>query len=247
MDLSSLSLTGWPLVVLVFCVAASYLVRKVLPNEHFFQSKIGAAVLAGASAVISAIIPVVQSKGVDVNALLHAALGALGTLGFISNPSVPTGVNIMTMKKPSTVPAVPVLPPLAVFLPLFCFLFFTGCAGAKAFGTCELNSLPQTSQSVIACVSAAATQSAGIDAQADIGGCVAGLAGTQGNCIIQAIIADFQKSVPAHGQASAEVVNAIARLQIYLNSHGGKVSCGEKERPLLLSAVRAINHLLAAR
>lgn len=79
-----------PLVITTVLVAISGLMaflRSVAPNESWAHTKVGAVILAGLGAALAAVYGAVQSHGLDGRAALIAALGAIGTLVGVANPS----------------------------------------------------------------------------------------------------------------------------------------------------------------
>lgn len=86
------ALTGWPALIVLACTVGSYFARKFLPNENFFHSVGGAFILAGMTAVLSAVAQAVQNGGLHMQVIVPAVTGAILSLLATSNPSLPTGV-----------------------------------------------------------------------------------------------------------------------------------------------------------
>ena len=146
--------------------------------------------------------------------------GQRGVLGAINLPLWPS----MPAK-----PAAPTQPArgsilLGVMLVIAIFgMLLAGCAtpGGAALGKCELGSLPQATEPVIAAAGAILGNTSDINWVQDLS-LLAPLAGGQINCIIAAITAAAMAQMPAHGEASPMLLTVIQRGQIWAKAHPAK-------------------------
>ncbi len=119
------------------------------------------------------------------------------------------------------------VPPVAAFLPflLLGVLSLSACAAVQAWAKCELNALPQTTQSVVACVAGAAMAPQGTDQQGVITSCVVGLLPGQASCLVEGYAGWLKGTIPQHGQATSATVLGITRLEIWLAAHPAAACC----------------------
>jgi hypothetical protein len=111
-----------------------------------------------------------------------------------------------------------------------------GCTGANALGRCELNTLPQQLEGLLARVVAAAFTS-GTDWNAQLEQAAAGAAPGQGACVMQAVLGWLEDLFGGkRGEPAEPYMQAQKRLRGYLDAHPA-VSCGGK---LPRAAVAAI-------
>lgn len=137
---------------------------------------------------------------------LRSLITAVTVPGLVSKP-----VAVGAIGDPGGVKGASVLLPFVLFA-------FTGCAGGKVFGRCELALLPQTAQSLVAAVAGLASQSEGyVEALIQLG---KEIGPGQIACVAQAIAADQQ--------AKAKTPAMVAHLGEYLaTAHklGIKAAC----------------------
>jgi hypothetical protein len=115
-----------------------------------------------------------------------------------------------------------------------------GSAGVQALGRCELNTLPQQLEGLLARVVAAAFSS-GTDWSAQMEQAAAGAAPGQGACVAQATLGWIEDILNKKGQPAPPYVEAQKRLRGFLDAHP-PVACG---RLLFdLHAMRDPDHVL---
>lgn len=215
---------NWQYVAVLGLVAIVYLVRKYAPVVHgklgaYLNSDQGGSVLVLASGVAMSLLTAFKAG-------MHLTWGSV--LSGVTTAVLASGTRNIAydLLEPSdkTKPLTPLVPPaspptIPPAVKVLALLFFAGLTSCATLKTCEINSLPQTEQSAIACAVSAASSSG--DVQATITACAAGIVPSQFNCLVQSLITWFKSRVPAHGQADAITLATIQNLEAWLKAHGG--------------------------
>ena len=179
-------------------IALVAIIRKIAPKIHgatgaFLNSDRGGSLLVLVTGVLGA-------EGASLAAGKHLSL-ALVVGGVVTAATASGGWNMVwdifwpedKKAAPTLAETVPPAGPTkaAVFIPLLLIPLLAvsscGTAGGQALGKCELNYLPQTEQTVGACVVQAASGQG--DAQAAITACGISLGLQQFTCLVQAVVA----------------------------------------------------------
>lgn len=106
-----------------------------------------------------------------------------------------------------------------------------GCTGARALGSCELNTLPQQFEGLLARVVAAAFTS-GVDWNAQLEQAAASSAPGQGACVAQAVAGWLEDLTGKRGQVAAEYAEAHRRMRAFLDTHPASACSGKVPRAL---------------
>lgn len=91
-------------VTLLGLACLSYLVRRVLPQSHWFHEPKGAGVLALVSGIIPSVVQAVQVGGVHASIVVPAMTGAIMSLLASSNPSAGAPPSDDVVKTPPSTP-----------------------------------------------------------------------------------------------------------------------------------------------
>jgi hypothetical protein len=107
---SAIALTGWPGLVVLLLTAIAYSLRRLAPQGHFFHTGLGQVVLTAVTVAISTAIPVIESRGLNWQALANALVSAALTWMATSNPSVAAGTTAPMAVPPPTLQPPPTPP-----------------------------------------------------------------------------------------------------------------------------------------
>lgn len=210
-----------PTLVMLALVLISYAARRFAPQGQFFHTAAGAFVLSLVTTSASVAASVIQTNGLNAQAIVNAIVGGVLSLLATANPSVPIGQTapLAMKKRPESGRA-----SMETVLLLSC-LALAGCAGLQAWKVCELGKLPQAVQSVIPTI---VTDLGGVDsatAITQVENIGAGLLPDQISCIVQAIAADM--ATPAvKGEPSPLVATVQKNAGAFLRKHPA-TACGD--------------------
>lgn len=180
------TVSAWTGLVVTLLALGAWAIRAFTPDTNFAHTKMGALVISAGCAVLSAASDGIRTGGLHVSVILPAVMGALAPLLSMSNPTAVSQARAERAERGTTRGGL--ILALAgmglAFVLVFCSI---GCAAGRALGACELAKLPNTSQVVIADVTAIAT-SAGSNWEAQLEALGMQLLPGQLDCVIQALV-----------------------------------------------------------
>jgi hypothetical protein len=218
--------SGYAGLALVVLVIASWAVRKTT-SIAFFHSTAGAALAGALSAVLPALIKVIEDHGLSWPALQTAIVGA--ALSYVasdnaSNTSAEQKAKVMAMRSRRSGSATPPNLPItkASLLPLaFIALALSGCpsAGGQALRKCEMGQLPAVEEAVLADVGTIILAPASV--VADLIALGVQLGPAQVGCAVQAWDAYLaSKQTPTiKAEVAPVIAHALSLTRAYLAAH----------------------------
>ncbi len=217
--------SGYAGLALVILVIASWAVRKTT-SIAFFHSTAGAALAGALSAILPAVIKVIEDHGLSWPALQTAIVGA--ALSYVasdnaSNTAAEQRSKVMAMRTNRGSTAPPNLPiTKASILPLvFIALALSGCpsAGGQSLKKCEMGQLPAIEEAVLADVGTVILNPASV--VADLIALVAQLGPAQVGCAVQAWDAYLaSKQTPQiKAEVAPVIAHALSLTRAYLAAH----------------------------